>query len=73
MRSRPMCRKTALHIMRKAMADAAHDPQLLAEAGRAKLDMTYTPPEMLEQLVAKLYETPPALVAAIKSILPNEK
>jgi tripartite-type tricarboxylate transporter receptor subunit TctC len=60
-------------VIRKAMADAAHDPQLLAEASRAKLDMTYTPPEMLEQLVAKLYETPPALVAAIKSILPNEK
>jgi len=28
---------------------------------------------MLERLVAKLYETPPALVATIKSILPNEK
>lgn len=60
-------------VIRKAMADAAHDPQLLAEASRAKLDMTYTPPEMLERLVAKLYETPPALVATIKSILPNEK
>ena len=55
-------------IMRKAMADAARDPRLLAEAGRAKLDMTYTPPEMLERLVAELYETPPALVATIKSI-----
>ena len=60
-------------VMRKAMPTPAHDPQLIAEAAKMKLDMTYTPPEMLERLVAKLYETPPALVATIKSILPNEK
>src|SRR5579863_278776 len=39
-------------IMRKAIADAAHDPDLLAEAASIKLDMTYTPPDRLAQLVA---------------------
>jgi len=33
----------------------------------------YTPPESLEQLVAKLYQTPPSLIATVKAILPNEK
>jgi tripartite-type tricarboxylate transporter receptor subunit TctC len=60
-------------IMRKAVAQAAHDPQLLAEAASIKMDMTYTPPEQLERLVAKLYETPPALIATVKTLLPNEK
>jgi tripartite-type tricarboxylate transporter receptor subunit TctC len=60
-------------IMRKAIADAAHDPQLVAEAAAIKMDMTYTPPQHLEQLVGKLYATPPALIATIKTLLPNEK
>ncbi len=60
-------------IMRKAIADAARDPRLLAEAARANIDMAYTSPDRLEQLVAKLYRTPPALIATVKKILPNEK
>ncbi|HUD89635.1 MAG TPA: hypothetical protein VMR17_24520 [Xanthobacteraceae bacterium] len=60
-------------IMRKAIADAAHDPQLIAEAAAIKMDMTYTPPQQLEQLVGKLYATPPALIATVKTLLPNEK
>ena len=55
------------------MAGAVRDPQLIAEAAAMKLDMSYTPPERLEALVAKLYQTPPALVATIKAIMPNEK
>ena len=70
---RPTCRKIASSIMRKAIAEAVHDPELLAEAAKIKLDMTYTPPEHLEQLVANLYETPPALIETVKSFLPNEK
>lgn len=60
-------------IMRKAVAAAVRDPQLVAEAAAMKLDMSYAPPERLEKLVAKLYQTPAALVATIKTILPNEK
>jgi tripartite-type tricarboxylate transporter receptor subunit TctC len=60
-------------IMRKAIADAAHDPDLVAEAATMKMDMTYTAPDPLEQLVGKLYETPPAVIEKVKALLPNEK
>ncbi|HTP93125.1 MAG TPA: hypothetical protein VMJ52_15390 [Xanthobacteraceae bacterium] len=69
----PEVPKDRVDIMRKAIAAAANDPQLVAEAASIKMDMTYTPPERLEQLVAKLYETPPRLIETIKAILPNEK
>jgi tripartite-type tricarboxylate transporter receptor subunit TctC len=60
-------------IMRKAIADAAHDPDLLAEAANLKMDMTYTPPDQLAQLVADLYKTPPNIIETVKALLPNEK
>jgi tripartite-type tricarboxylate transporter receptor subunit TctC len=62
-----------VETVRKAIAAAVRDPQLIAEAAAMKLDMAYTPPERLEALVAKLYQTPPALIATVKSIMPNEK
>jgi hypothetical protein len=65
--------KDRVETMRKAISAAAHDPALLAEAANIKMDMTYTPPESLEQLVTKLYQTPLALIATVKTILPNEK
>ena len=37
------------------------------------MDMTYTPPEHLEQLVANLYKTPPAVIETVKALLPSEK
>jgi tripartite-type tricarboxylate transporter receptor subunit TctC len=60
-------------IMRKAIAGAAHDPDLLAEAAAIKMDMTYTPPDHLAQLVADLYKTPPNIIETVKALLPNEK
>ena len=60
-------------IMRKAIADAAHDPDLLAEAATIKMDMTYTAPDHLAQLVADLYKTPPNIIETVKALLPNEK
>jgi len=65
--------KDRVDILRKAIADAAHDPDLIAEAASIKLDMSYTAPEQLEQLVASLYATPPAVIATVKALLPNEK
>lgn len=62
-----------VNVMRKAIAEAVHDPRLIAEAASINMDMSYTPPNHLEALVAKLYQTPPELIAAIKALLPNEK
>jgi tripartite-type tricarboxylate transporter receptor subunit TctC len=60
-------------IMRKAIADAAHDPDLLAEAAGIKMDMSFTPPDRLAQLVTDLYKTPPQIIETVKALLPNEK
>ena len=36
-----------------------------------KLDMTYRPPDALERLLARLYETPPELIETVKKLVPN--
>src|SRR5499433_1550083 len=58
-------------IMRGAFAAAVRDPELVAEAARIKMDMTYRPPDHLERLVAALYETPPALIETVKKLVPS--
>jgi tripartite-type tricarboxylate transporter receptor subunit TctC len=62
-----------VRFMRKAIEAAVKNPDLIAEAEKMKLDMVYRPPEHLEQMVAHLYETPPALIETAKKISPNLK
>jgi len=63
--------KERVEIMRAAIAEAARDPELIAEAEKMKLDMAYRPPEHLEWLIANLYRTSPAIVAAVKKLVPS--
>jgi tripartite-type tricarboxylate transporter receptor subunit TctC len=63
--------KERVEIMRAAIAAAASDPELIAEAEKMKLDMAYRAPEHLETLIANLYRTSPAIVAAVKKLVPN--
>jgi tripartite-type tricarboxylate transporter receptor subunit TctC len=63
--------KERVAIMRKAFAEVARDLEMLAEADRLKLDMSFHAPEHLERLVAALYETPPAMIEAVKRLVPN--
>jgi tripartite-type tricarboxylate transporter receptor subunit TctC len=63
--------KDRVALLRKAIAETVKDPDLIADAAKSKLDMTYRPPEHLEQLVSHLYETPPELIATVKKISPN--
>jgi tripartite-type tricarboxylate transporter receptor subunit TctC len=58
-------------FMRKAIADTVNSADLVAEAQRIKLDMTYRAPEHLERLVAQLYATPPDVIETIRQISPN--
>jgi tripartite-type tricarboxylate transporter receptor subunit TctC len=58
-------------LMRQAFADAAKDPQMLAEAEKANVDMTYIVPGRLEELIENLYRTPPDLIDAVKKLVPN--
>jgi tripartite-type tricarboxylate transporter receptor subunit TctC len=63
--------KERVAIMRRAFAEVARDPEMRAEAERLKLDMSFHTPEHLERLVAALYETPPAMIEAVKKLVPN--
>jgi tripartite-type tricarboxylate transporter receptor subunit TctC len=65
--------KDRVDLMRRAIAAAAKDPDLVAEAAKMKLDMSYRPPEHLERLVTKLYETPPDVVEAIRKLIPMQQ
>jgi len=67
----PQVPKERVALMRKAIADAARDPELLAEAEKMKLDMAYRPPEHLERLVSQLYETPPRMIETVKKLVPS--
>jgi len=69
----PEVPRDRVDIMREAIARAVRDPELVAEAAAIKMDMTYTGPDRLQELVAKLYATPPDVVAKVKALLPNEK
>ena len=63
--------KERVAVMRKAIADAARDPELLTEAERLKLDMAYRPPEHLERLVSQLYDTPAGTIETVRKLVPN--
>lgn len=58
-------------LMRKAFADLARDPQMLSDAEKVKMDMTYLPAARLEELIANLYRTPPGLIETVKKLVPN--
>jgi hypothetical protein len=60
-----------VEAMRKAFADVAKDPEMLAEAGKSRIDMTYHSPAQLERLVDALYQTPPELIDVVKKLVPN--
>ena len=60
-----------VRTLRKAFADAVKDPELMAEAQKARVDMSFRSPEDLEAITAALYRTPPELIEAVKKLLPN--
>ena len=63
--------KDRVETMRKAFANALADPELVAEAARMKLDMSYRPAHALERLVAQLYEAPAELIETVKKLVPS--
>jgi len=58
-------------ILRKAFLDAVNDPQLKAEAGKAKIDMALRTHEDLEKTTKNLYATSPDLIEQVKELLPD--
>jgi tripartite-type tricarboxylate transporter receptor subunit TctC len=59
-----------LSALRSAFASALKDPELLAEADKLRLDVTYRSPDELVALVDKLYSTPPEIIAQAQELMP---
>ena len=57
--------------LRRAVAEAVNDPELIAEAEKLQVDMSWRPPENLERLTAALYKTSPEMIDAVKKLVPN--
>jgi tripartite-type tricarboxylate transporter receptor subunit TctC len=60
-----------VELMRKAIAAAAQDGELVAEAKKINLDMAYRSPQDLETLVGRLYQTPLEMLDMVKKLVPN--
>ena len=58
-----------LRILREAFAAMMQDPELLAEAARAQNAIIYTPPDRIDQILAKAFATDPAIVRKVQQII----
>jgi tripartite-type tricarboxylate transporter receptor subunit TctC len=61
--------KDRVATLRKAFQDTLKDPEFLADAERAKLDIEPITGEEMEKLVAKLFKLSPAIVTKLKDVL----
>ncbi len=57
--------------MRMAVADAVADPELIAEAKKLDIDMSWRPPEDLERITTSLYGSSTELIDSVKKLAPN--
>ena len=61
--------KARVQLLRKAFADTLKDPELLAEAKKANLEIEYVSGEDVDAIVQGLYKIEPAFVAKLKQML----
>jgi tripartite-type tricarboxylate transporter receptor subunit TctC len=61
--------KERVQILRKAFADTMKDPEFIADAQKAKLDLSPLSGEDFEKIVVSFYRTEPEVVARLKDIL----
>jgi len=61
--------KARVQLLRKAFADTLKDPELLAEAKKANLEIDYVSGEDVDAIVQGLYKIEPAFVAKLKQVL----
>ena len=54
--------------LRKAFAEAMHDPQLIAEAAKIELELNFVAGTDVQALVERLYRSPPGVVARARAI-----
>jgi tripartite-type tricarboxylate transporter receptor subunit TctC len=61
--------KERVEALRKAFMDTWADPELLAEAKKIDLDVAAISGAEVQDLIAKAYATPPAVIAKAKDAL----
>ena len=59
----------ALNALKPLHEQAVKDPDFLVDAGKANLEVAPASGEEIEQAIASLFKTPPAVVAKLKEIL----
>jgi len=65
----PKSPKDRVRLLRKGLTDTYKDPEFIADARRARLDMNPLTGEELEKVVARVYQLDKALVEKLKDIL----
>jgi tripartite-type tricarboxylate transporter receptor subunit TctC len=65
----PGTSKDRVQILRKGLSDTLKDPDFLADAQRARLDLNPISGEELEKIVARTFALEPRLTEKLKEIL----
>jgi tripartite-type tricarboxylate transporter receptor subunit TctC len=55
-------------VLRQAIARAMNDPQLIAESARLDLEINFVDGDRVQQLVDRLYRSPPAVITRAQAI-----
>jgi tripartite-type tricarboxylate transporter receptor subunit TctC len=58
-------------LLREAYVKSLNDPELLAEAKKARMDVEPTSAEELESLVKEIFDAPPEILDRVKKMLAN--
>ena len=58
--------------LRNAISNVLKDDLLVEEAAKRKLDIEYTGPDEIEQIITKMYSAPPDVIAAVKKVLGDQ-
>jgi tripartite-type tricarboxylate transporter receptor subunit TctC len=59
-------------VLRQAFIETLRDPATLEDAGRMRLDVDALPGDEVQAMVAKVFATPPAIVARLKAALAQQ-
>ena len=68
----PQVPEQRVRVLQKAFIDTLKDPQLLAEAEKAKLEIDPIDGPGIEKMVNGLYEIEPAIMTRVKQILESK-
>ena len=58
-------------LLRDAFVKTLNDPEVLAEAKKARMDVEPTSGEELESLAKEIFDSPPEVIERVKKILGN--